>query len=361
MKIKRINISHLEEFIRSGEYRSYETVPITPERAWSQARNPHAQPDDPALWLALDDTGHLLGFIGSLPAKNHRTGERMGWNSCWWVDPERGNEAAMPLFYTFLKQWDLHVAFSDMTENTFSIVRQMDFCHLREEELFIGYFRMSFKEVLLPRKKLLYPLVPLFALMVPIINLFQLLRISTTGSNLKGMELEVKEKIDSGMLGFIRQHHPMEFSQRDEVEFNWITAQKWLVEGTEESREIEQKYPFSYTCMQFDWKWIVTRLKGEINTIMLASERDHILKILYYYGEAPGFALMAIKSLVASNTGIRRVIFAHPALLANRGMLNSLLLMKRIKIRYTGVSRKLAGEYPREMIMQLGDGDAVFT
>jgi len=361
MHIKTITVSELEEFIRSGEYLSFDTIPITPVRAHSQLRNPHAKPGDPALWLALDDSDNLLGFIGSLPATDYRTGKRMGWNSCWWVDPEKGRDAAMTLFYHFLKYWDMQVAFSDMTINTFSIVDQMDFCHLREEQIFTGYIRFSFKESFLSQKKLPYPLAPLAALIIPVINGIQYLRVSLAGENLRRMELELKENPDDEVFKFIEKHQEGEFSQRKEPDFEWIFNGEWLTTKKEDISSRKEKYPFSWFCEHFEWKWIITRLEGEINSVMLTSLRDHTLKVLYFYGNAPGFAMMAIKSMVSRDPRIRRIIFSHPKLIKNTRMLNSFLILKRLRKRYLGISKKILKDFPANLIMQLGDGDAVFT
>lgn len=361
MRIKVIAIAELDDFIRSEEYLSFDPLPITPERALSQTQNPHAHPQDPALWVAIDDNGELMGFIGSLPAFDNRSQRRMGWNSCWWVHPEKGREAAMPLFYTFLKQWDQNVAFSDMTTNTFEIINQMDFCHTREEKIFIGYFRIGFKEAFKSQNRLPYPLAPFFALVTPIVDLFQSIRISTTGRNLKGIQMEVKMHADEEMVNFIQEHQDNEFSQRDSKDFNWILNQKWLVKSSEAALDTAYRYPFSYVSDDFEWKWITTRMEGEINSVMLISIRDHALKVIYYYGDSPGFALLALKSYISENSNIRKVIFSHPQLLENSRMLNSILLFKRSKKRFIGISKTLSDKFSPDLIMQLGDGDAAFT
>jgi len=361
MNIERINISQLEEFIHTRKYLSYGIVPITPERAWSQTKNPHAKPDDPALWVALDDSGDLLGFIGSLPAKDYRSGERMGWNTCWWADPEKGRDAAMPLFYTFLKHWDMQVAFSDMTAHTYSIISQMGFCHTRQEQVCIAYLRFPLKEILHSAKRLTFILSPVLTIPAVVINLFQALRISTAGNNLKGLEMEIQEEPGEEVWGFIRQYHAHEFTGRRKADFAWITIRKWLSVNSGNQQDMAERYPFSYLCEVFEWKWIITRQDGKIQTVMFVSLRDHVLKVLYFYGESPGFALMALKLLVSQDHRINKIIFGHPRLIRNRRLLNSVLILKRLKKRYTGVSKQLLDEFPRDMVMQLGDGDAVFT
>lgn len=359
MKIRAITISELDEFIRSDEFLSMDPLPITPERTKSQRINPYALPNEPVLWIAHDDNGKLIGFIGSLPAYSYRGSCRMGWNSCWWVDPEYGKDAAMPLFYTFLKHWDMKVAFSDMTANTRSIVDLMDFCYTREEKLFIGYIKLSAKSVYRSMYKFPRPL--LILLSAPFINFLQLIRMSIIGTNLRGMEMEVMEHADSKIFNFIGRYAKREFSQRGEKEFNWMLRQGWLVKSSDEAKVLAKKYPFSYLCDDFKWRWIVTRNEKQINSVMLVSIRDGALKVLYYYGDVPGFALLALKLYISNNSEIRKIVFSHPDLVANSRMLNSILLFRKSKIRYTGISKKLVEDHPNDLVMQLGDGDAAFT
>lgn len=88
MKIDEIALGDLESF--AARARCCGMVPVSARRARSQARNPHARPDDVAM-LAAWEGERMIGYLGLLPAVL-RAGEeraRVSWISTIFVDPER--------------------------------------------------------------------------------------------------------------------------------------------------------------------------------------------------------------------------------------------------------------------------------
>ncbi|MCK4748983.1 MAG: hypothetical protein KAT15_18150, partial [Bacteroidales bacterium] len=162
MEIRAISLQDLSDYISGDSWDQADTIPITPERARSQQQNPYARPDDIVLWVATSGDGQVIGFAGSLPAFDVHNSGRMGWNTCWWVDPDRGKDMALPLFSKFLYNWDQHVAFADMTQHTYAIIDQLGFCHTRKELLIQNHIRLSGREIRSKTGlagKLLYPLI----------------------------------------------------------------------------------------------------------------------------------------------------------------------------------------------------------
>ncbi|MCK5135869.1 MAG: hypothetical protein KAR19_08805 [Bacteroidales bacterium] len=361
MDIRSVTIKELTDFISADAYSRMEVVPITPERVRSQVQNPHAKPDDDALWNVASNDGRVIGFIGSLPAYDVHNKRRMGWNSCWWIDPERGRELALPLFYKFLSYWDQQVAFADMTPHTYAIINQLGFCHTRAEMLVQSYIRLSGKRIL--RKtgiagKVLYPAIITVAFLI---NSIQQIRMSLITRLDQHLKLEVREHIDDEIYDFIRLHQENDFLQRSQDDFKWIEENPWLVKRSDETEILKNKYPFSYQVLDFGWEWLIAKRGGVITSVMLTSRRDGDLKLLYYFGDQVVDSLRVLKNKIFRDKRIQSVILGHPEMVACRREMRAISLYNRLRTRYVGVSKKILDTFPEDMVIQLGDGDAVFT
>ncbi|MEN8157658.1 MAG: hypothetical protein ABFS10_11970 [Bacteroidota bacterium] len=361
MEIRAIPFKEIEQYISSDGWDRAEVVPITLERARSQQYNPQARSDEPSLWVAEDEDGRVVGFAGSLPAFDVHNSERMGWNTCWWADPDDGKEAAMPLLYHFLQQWDQKVAFSDMTPHTHEIIRQLGFCNTRRERVAQCYIRIPVSKVI---SRLGIPGMILSPLIFPaalLINSIQGVRVKLSRRRSGVVKSETRNRLDDALYGFIEQHRQNDFSQRSQEEFSWIEQHHWLVKSSPSTREIGRRYPFSYEVKDFRMEWLVSRKEGEITSVMLVSVRDGSMKVLYYFGERPGDAFGVLKERIAGDSSLHSLIFAHPDLLSHVKDIWRVSLYTRFRARHVGVSKKIMDDLPSELVVQLGDGDAVFT
>jgi len=361
-RIETILIKDIAEYASSYALKNSRIIPITCERALSQQKNPHAQPDDPCLWVALSDKDdEVIGFCGSLPGQDVRTLSRIGWNSCWWVDPERGRQAAMPLFYRFLQAWDHRVAFADMTRQTLAIIDQMGFCNTREERLLQSYLRIPISKIfscLGVPWKLLLPLILPAALFL---NAIQQIRIRLLTPKRKELHVESRDSLDAELYEYIRKYNESDFTGRSPEEFRWIEQNPWLVKADQGNKDTGSKYPFSYSVDEYFQKWLVSRQDEKITSVSLFSVRDGSLKVHYFFGENPSDAICAIKFVISSKLRIHSLIYAHPDLISHRREIRPVVLYTRKRKRFSGVSKKIISEFPDKLLMQLGDGDAVFT
>jgi hypothetical protein len=360
-EIRTISIQEISGYISSDVWERAKVIPITPERARSQQANPNARPGDPCLWVATAEQGEVIGFVGSLPAIDIRTSERMGWNTCWWVDPDLGKEAAMPLYYHFLRYWDQRVAFADMTPRTRAIIDQLGFCHTRSEVLVHSHIRLSASKLSaragLPGK-LLHPLILLDAF---IVNALLQVRLNLSVRRTEGAEFEARAHMDDELHGFIMQHQDKDFTQRSREEYEWIETHPWLVAETPDTREIGKKYPFSHVANRYKLEWLISRRGNAITSVMLISYRDGALKVLYYFGDQPRDAFLALKERISKDRSVASLIFAHPAMVRQVREIKSIRLYTRRIDRLVGVSKKILEQLPDDLIIQMGDGDSVFT
>jgi len=361
LQIRTISNQEISGYISHEAWEQSDLIPITPERARSQQHNPHSKPEDACLWVATTREGRVIGFAGSLPGYDIHNKERMGWNSCWWVDPERGKEAAMPLFFHFLKQWDQRVAFADMTPHTRAIIDQLDFCHTRSEVLVQSYIRLSTGKIssrLGIPGKILFPAILSAAFLV---NAFQQRRLNRISRSPNRVESESRSQLDEELYSFIQLHQEKDFTRRSGEDFSWIEKHPWLVPGSPNNLKTGKKYPFSYVAYQYKLEWLVSRQGKTITSVMLISIRDGALKVLYYFGDQPKDALATVKGRVSADRSVATLIFAHPALVSQVQEIKHISLFNRFRSRLVGVSKKIMAEFPDDMVIQLGDGDSAFT
>jgi hypothetical protein len=360
-RIRAIPFSEISETITGGEWDHAKVIPITPERAGSQQKNPHALPGQSCLWVATSGDGQVIGFAGSLPGYDVHNSAPMGWNSCWWVDQVNGKEAAMPLFYNFLKQWDQRVAFADMTPRTRAIIDQLGFCHTREMVMVQRFFRIPSRKVISRLGIAGVLLSPLIFTMTGLVNAIQQVRLKTCGRRRSAIDIEVRDHLDDELYTFIQQHWEKDFARRSKEEFRWIEDNPWLVKRSPFTVGTGKKYPFSYVVREYRLEWLVTRREQGITSVMLVSFRDGALKVLYYFGNAAADACEALLASISGNRKVHAMLYTHPGLVARLKECGTFSMHTRYGTRIVGVSKKILASFPEELVIQLGDGDAVFT
>lgn len=361
-RIEKILIRDVAEYAASIKWEHAKTIPITLERARSQQKNPNALPDDPCLWVALSEQNdEVIGFCGTLPGKDFINNTRMGWNSCWWVDQDKGREAAMPLFYRFLQAWDYRVAFADMTPHTMAIVKQMGFCSTSEDTLVHSYIRLSWPRFVSRLGKPGILIYPLLGPSVLLVNVVQRIRIALSVRKRGEVQVEFHDRLDHELYGFIQKHREFDFTRYSMEVFRWMEENPWLVEYKAKPDDAGYKYPFSYLVKQYSLKWLVSRRNGEISSVSLVSVRDGSLKVLYLFHEYAKDATSALISFISSEPWINSLIYAHPDLIPYHKEFRPVVLYSSLKKLYRGVSLKICPDSDRCPLLQMGDGDVVFT
>jgi hypothetical protein len=359
--IEAISCAALPSFLSDMLKEKEGVIAISPERARSQQENPHARADEPCLWVARDSHGKVLGFAGSLPGYNVNSGQRLGWNTCWWSDPQEGRECAMPLLGHFLKHWELQVAFADLSAHTHSIIRAMGFCHTREEDLYRVMLRWPLHKMV--RKggwagKVLEPMLFPF---VALVNGMLQKRICRARTGSDDVRVQCREEMDEELYRFISEHAGGDLHLRSLEEWQWIDSASWLAAPGPEARSLARRYPFSYIATDFRRFWILGYVKEELRTAMLLSVREGFAKLLYQYGSEPEHALAALQQVLCEQRKIYSLVFAHPALVEVSPAILKMGFRHGKRKRYVGVSRSVREDFPEDLHIQLGDGDALFT
>ncbi len=371
MTIRLIKISELQDLTRSAEYASWKHVPITPARAYSQSLNPYSHPEDIALILAIDDkSGDLISYAGAFPSElRSKQDIRFAWNSCWWVAEGVSGEIAMNTFIRFLQVWEKKVAFSDMTEKTFKIIRNLKFCHTMQRDGVVLHMRPGFVSRLNTLRNrtgiwagvsgiFLYTGIPWIADKLVFALLF--LPQKKFSGNSRILVPEIFQETDGDDKKFMERNGKENFHIPDSSE---LKMPSWLVKRNKKNRYLASKYHFSSFSNDFSSFWLRWRADEKTIALVLVSIRDGVLKTLYVYCEESYRSVFPsyFMAYCFGNYSIHSLITATPILVSYIKQHKLFILKRRYFIRYSAISEEILSDLHYEPVMQDGDGDYRFT
>ncbi len=366
MKFLEIKIFELEVFVKSDFYKNSKVLPISEFRAVSQSRNPRASASDTALIIALNETDEIIGFIGALPEKIQAFPNlKIAWNSCWYVEPEKGKSAAMPLFYKFLAAYPDGVMMRDMTETTKKIISTTGrFSEISKLHGFNVFFRPISAEIL-QRK------FPKFSYIKFLFSFFD----KSTGTAIsainkirfpypKTLKFEQCNEIDSESDSFLQEHNADELFKRGKTELNWILEYPWIKQNSTEYNDLEKKYFFSAIKKRFDNKIIklFDNKTGELVSVLFFTNTNGNYKIPYSYFkknrifEISGF----VYAYLISNKAITLTLFNFElkyAMIQNK----TPFIFKKAFSKEFYVSKNIEQYIKPNFEFQDGEGDYVFA
>jgi len=364
MRFVEITLPGIVNFTLTEEFRNGHLVPITPQRALSQSLNPRGQQDDIILILAYNDNNELIGYIGALPDRlNLVPGKHVAWNSGWWVDPELGRDAAMPLFYMFLERWDKRVLFADLTPLTYQIACKTGFFYGKTRMGVRGYLRMPLSDILPPKNRIFKSIKWIFSTTDFIFNLIWELRLRIWKNQHqmdKNIKCEFVNSWDPSISDLIHRESAMELIRRGEAEFDWIRDNPWILRGNPD--ENARRYHFSSHSKRFEHQRIKISNGNKVRAFLIVTLRDYHLKVPYLYykkGAMPEVMNFLIYHMISVNARFISVFRDD----ISGYLLNSrtpMIWKKRI-VRYSAISKEISGLLPEGYILQDGDGDVVFT
>ena len=364
MRFVEIPLSGIIKFISSEEFLNGPVIPITPLRAISHSMNPRGNPDDIILILAYNENDELIGYIGSLPDHiNLIAGQRVAWNSCWWVDPVQGKETAMQLFYRFLDRWKKQVLFADLTPLTYNIISKTGFFQTRIKTGTRGYLRMPLSEILPPKNQVFRSFKWFFSAFDFIFNIFWEIRLKIWKDRNK-----MDEKInwafiwdlDPGIAGLMQKESTGDLIGRGEAELNWIRDYPWI--SHVKDKVYASRYNFTYYARRFEHHRIKITENNQIKAFLIITIRNNHLKVPYLFYEKDSLSQVMnfllhfmitsrIHYISVFRKDLAEFLFKNPA---------PMIWKKRIP-RYTAISKDIFSILPEEYQSQDGDGDCVFT
>ncbi|MBL1223089.1 GNAT family N-acetyltransferase [Chryseobacterium sp. L7] len=279
-ELKTFNKKQLEDFISSGEFSSFDFLPISEHRAKSQIRNPKASDDQTLLVLALYD-GKLAGYVGCFPDYYVIDGKifRYAWLSTLFVSEEfRGKRIAKNLLNKMFEEYDGNIIATEFTkeaEALYNILGVFDYVHPKAGKRY--YFRSDASFIIPEKKPGTKPLKPLFQIADAAAN--SVLALKNISIKKPAFKFEILDHIDTESSGWISGFP----CRRNADELNVYMKHPWVLEGSDK----EDRYLFSSYASVFKYFWI--KVYDENNTLAACSLlqlRDGNLKIPYLFSDS---------------------------------------------------------------------------
>lgn len=306
--LKTFNKKQLEIFISSGEFQSYDFLPITEHRAKSHIKNPKANDDQTLLILAFDDD-QLAGYIGCLPDRfkiNDQT-INYAWLSTLFISNQfRGKKIAQTLLNKAFEEYHGNIAITEFTKEAESLYNKIGvFRYIKPKQGERSYFRTDLETIIPSRKEKTKPLQPVFRIADSVCNFF----ISIKNSFVKQstFPFEILDTIDQESKHLISKFN----SNRTAQEINWAIENPWVLEGSKP----DKRYLFSSYSKSFRYFWV--KIYDEDKNLITGSLlmiRDGHLKIPYLFSEDDLKPFIDFLSYFIVENKVKMMTSYHPEL-----------------------------------------------
>jgi hypothetical protein len=365
MLVAEIKVAELPEFVRSSLWQQLSPKPLTFLRAISQFRNPRANPNDIALIIAYENN-HLIGLVGLLPDLiNGEAGQTASSNTCWWVDPDKGKQLAIPLFLKAFALCNQRMFMTDCTPHTLSILEKTNWFNFPDTAPGIrGFLKFNLHEVIPAKLPLTRKSKPLLKLADQTLNfiLIPYQKIARSRIMKNGPKVEYLFSLDQEQCSFIENHSQNEFTRRSGKELEWIMQFPWI-KGKNANQSISPvEYPFSHIVGNFEQYFVKITASDQTIGLLFISVRDGHMKVPYAYfdeKDAPQ-ALKVIYQQALLKNVVTLTVFCPSLVVAMDSVVHPFIFRKKIK-RLIAISKQLSGFYQKYCEIQDGDGDVVFT
>lgn len=361
MKIREITVGALPDFIRSREYENLQPKPITPLRAISQFKNPHARKKDVAL-VFVAENNILLAFAGLLPHKVAGFSGRVFSNSGWWVHPRLGRKFGLPVFLEAFRLCRQRMFFTDSTSYTKSILEKTGLITFCPPVYGSRFFLRFYSGTWLRKKRKTRLISLLFSTVDKILNTLFSIRFPF----LLKKNLREKYSVNSGttldkeQTEFIKQYPGNSFLMQDSAKLNWIVENPWI---TSKKNDPEFSYPFTYHVIHFNQEFLEIKRGTEIVALLLLSVRDNHASVPFIYFKEEilnDVAHLLWYHLVQIECD--SLIVFHPNLRDALGKTKRIWLFRKNITRFAGYSKELNSIFAeKKYSFQDGEGDVVFT
>jgi hypothetical protein len=366
MKILEIKISELPSFIESPEFNNSKILPITRARAISQFNNPDASSEDTALLIAINDHSEITGYIGILPGKviNNGVEEKIFWNSGWWVDPEKGRNVSMLLFYKMVEVCRNRIVIADLTEHTTKILSYSGFFELPPAQKGIRAFLRFTTATILPNKfPFLKKVSGVLLIMDTVLNfLASPFLIYKQRCKLPGnYSLSVNNTIDTELSDFIDKAQKNTTHFRNARELEWILKYPWIRKGNKKSDSEAQRYYFSTVSQQFENIWLKIKKEGNLVACAFLTRRDNEYKMPYFFCLSDNKQVMFKIFIDYMNRNKAIAFTTWQKDFVEYLLKQSPFLIKKEVNMQSAYSKDLSQIFQNGFYLQDGDGDMAFT
>ncbi|MGQ8338060.1 GNAT family N-acetyltransferase [Sunxiuqinia sp. A32] len=281
MKVRKVALHELDEFIRSEEYIQLDTKPITPKRAASYLRNPTAKPNDFVLYFLAKGT-KLLAFRSLLADRLNGEKEPFAWLSGNWVHPDyRRQGISQQLLDEAINDWNGRLMLSNYSPAAEQLIiktKQFHSFYQADGERFYLFTKTS--KILKDRYKTI-------AFLLPIVDFFIFKWASAKSKIYKpdaadSYSAELLESPDPECFDLVKSSKKKLFFRRGVKSLKWILKYPWL--STNDKRYIKN-YPFSSYASAFKYITLKVFKEDRFAGFLIYSIRDGHLKTLLFFGE----------------------------------------------------------------------------
>jgi GNAT superfamily N-acetyltransferase len=366
MEVQTIRIGELRGWVESDAFRQMPVIPISPQRAISQAQNPRAKPDDVALVLVWSN-GALVGYLGALPDLFFISGSEpqpAAWLSCIWVSPlHRGKGIAKIMLEHMLEAWQFRVVLTEYTPEVGHLYRQ--FKHFTESTPsggFRGYLRPNFAQILPPKNPIFEKTKPLLRAADALLSVPNHLRIKCLHSKIKTPQTKEITDFDKAVATFISALQSGELAQRDPATLRWMLQYPWVRESPEPD-DFDRRYHFTARARQFKTKALLVLEQGETIGFLLLTLRDGHLRVPHaWHGDEHTAQMARVVFAQAIEMGASTLSLYHPRLTRFCQITRTPFFWEKPLRRTYFVGKGLADMLQQQpLAFQDGDGDVGFT
>lgn len=375
ISLRFITVGQLTAFIESPQYLQSEVVPISPQRAHSQAHNPQAAPDDIALILAYDEKNILCGYLGILPDMVQN--QKVAWLSCIWVDNRvRGQGIAKKLVVAAEKAYPNRLLLTQFTPAAHQLYIKLNlFADFARPEGLRCYLRADLQTILPNKKPFLRYFRPFLATFDTVANTilspFSYFKQRRNQQQLQNIKIKYHTYLPPHISQYIKYFDIKDFDIKDFAEnegrLSWIYNYPWLLSAPLPD-DNSQKYHFSSVEKSFACVMVELSEKNEAGqdktiAFFMLNHRKNLLKIPYLYANpAAAPNVLAFISQYMQKEKLATFLCFQPALLAALKAQNfGFFSQKKQRHHYMASKELLTLVDYNQIHWQDGAGDAAFT
>ena len=362
VKITKIKLHSLLDFIQSEQYLSFTDKPISLIRAKSYVENPNANKEDVVLYMAFFNK-QLVGYRTILSdvfySKNSK--QKFGWLSGNWVHPKhRRKNISTILLNEVLKDWNKQLMYSNYAEASKAVYDKINlFAELTNLNGVRYYRRWSLADLLPPKNRFFKYLKPLLSLTDWIFNLkFKPNYTQLIHQN----NIQIIKHWDKEIQLFLSPFKKVELFKRNIETYQWIKNNPWI-KTEEETKQESKKYYFSSYAKIFKSDfYVIKNSTNKIIAVLNISIKNKQLKIPYFYSLEEGVSLSKdFIVTLCSKYGINYVTIYDEML--NKIFIKEAFIKKKPFSQKYFITKDIAKNYPdlNTFSIQTGDGDSVFT
>jgi len=255
IKIRKIRLKNLDEFAQNAltDPAFQNIAPISLVRACSQAKNPHAEPDDITLLVALCDN-RCVGYHGLLPGflKFDDNYSKVYWLVTFYLDTGFRGQGHGKHLVTEIQNTAVDLVTTGITAGAEGVYRSTGFKALGE----LPYYQLRLEKLRYMHSHFQYQgntsdKPGVFGLIFNRLGRWSYLLTKQMVYNIVFLKLKSKKnrfkskpvnRLDAELKSIIAQQLPFASFHRDIDTINWMLQHPWVVSKPEAGKDVQNYY-----------------------------------------------------------------------------------------------------------------------